>query len=108
MSRASVDYWDTHPVASCGPLTTEQGSLDLLKWRNDQYPDLHEFMPVDYPDRQIIDFGCGPGHDTMTSYCTAPLTSTRSTRPGTRSSRSATACWQRLRESLHAGLRRRG
>ena len=33
MSRASIDYWDAHPVASCDPRTTAQQSLDLLAWR---------------------------------------------------------------------------
>ena len=33
---------------------------------NDQYPGLLELMPVDFPDKQIIDFGCGRArHDRL-------------------------------------------
>ena len=65
MSRASIDHWNANQVASVPDDCSEAYSLALLQSRNEQYHGLHELMPVDFPGKTIIDFGCGPGHDTI-------------------------------------------
>ena len=65
VSRASIEHWNANQVAAVPDDVSEWSSQDLLNWRNEQYPRLLELMPVNYPGRTVIDFGCGPGHDTI-------------------------------------------
>jgi len=65
VSRASIEHWNANQVAAVPDDISEWHSQALLDWRNQQYPRLLELMPVNYPGRTVIDFGCGPGHDTI-------------------------------------------
>lgn len=60
----SVEHWDSHQVAFFPDEVTAEDSLIALNTRNAMYPGLLELMPTDVPG-EIIDFGCGPGHDTI-------------------------------------------
>src|SRR4051812_14282530 len=64
-SAESISFWNRHQVAEISDDITESESLDLIEWRNGLYPGLLELMPVNYPGYDILDFGCGPGHDTI-------------------------------------------
>jgi SAM-dependent methyltransferase len=54
-----------HQVADIPLDVTAEQSLALLVHRNATYPGVLDLMPTVYPDKTIIDFGCGPGHDTI-------------------------------------------
>ena len=56
-------FWQENQVG--GPYLTIEESEQALAEREDLYPDLHKLMPVDLPGRTILDYGCGPGHDTV-------------------------------------------
>jgi trans-aconitate methyltransferase len=49
-----------------GPYPTVEASSRALRERALEYPDLHQFMPTDDAvGMTVIDYGCGPGHDTI-------------------------------------------
>lgn len=56
-------FWQQYQVG--GPYDNPYDSEQALDAREALYPDLYEFMPVDYPGQSILDYGCGPGHDTI-------------------------------------------
>jgi len=56
-------FWATHQVS--GPYLSAFESEAALKERNSRYPDLLGLMPVEYPSQTVLDYGCGPGHDTL-------------------------------------------
>lgn len=56
-------FWQTNQVG--GPYATPYDSEQALEAREALYPDLYDLMPVDYPGQSILDYGCGPGHDTI-------------------------------------------
>jgi SAM-dependent methyltransferase len=60
------DYWGATQVADLpGDVNAEQ-SFAALERRNRMYPGLDDLMPVDRcRGLDILDFGCGPGHDTI-------------------------------------------
>jgi len=61
-------YWETHHVpVRYGTLEESQRSL---RERALLFPSLLELMPIDFPDKIILDYGCGPGHDTIL-FCEA-------------------------------------
>ena len=59
----STSFWQTHQVG--GPYDSPYESEQALEARETLFPGLYEFMPVDYPGQVILDYGCGPGHDTI-------------------------------------------
>ena len=65
----SVDlknYWTRHNVTSHYSFKTADESLDYFHWRNDQYFNYIDLMPVTGQDNNIVlDYGCGPGHDLV-------------------------------------------
>lgn len=65
MTSASVEHWDNAQVAYFPEGVSAEQSLASLERRNGMYPGLLELMPVEYPDKLVLDFGCGPGHDTI-------------------------------------------
>ena len=56
-------FWQEHQVG--GPYATLEESEAALEARNGLYPGLYDLMPVDYPGQTVLDYGCGPGHDTL-------------------------------------------
>lgn len=60
---SSTLFWSEHQVG--GPYATLEESQAGLAERMMLYPTLLELMPVDFPDKTILDYGCGPGHDTI-------------------------------------------
>ena len=66
MSRASIDHWDNAQVAAFADDVSADHSLASMNRRNEMYPGLLELMPIaGFEDKIVIDFGCGPGHDTI-------------------------------------------
>lgn len=59
----SQTFWAEHQVG--GPYATVEESTEALREREHLYPDLWEFMPVSFPGKTVLDYGCGPGHDTI-------------------------------------------
>lgn len=62
-SRMSTTFWATHQVG--GPYYTLEASERALRERRMLYPSLEDLMPTDFPGKTVLDFGCGPGHDTI-------------------------------------------
>lgn len=56
-------FWQTHQVG--GPYETAEDSALALLARDSLYPDLVDLMPTCQPDKVVLDYGCGPGHDTL-------------------------------------------
>jgi ubiquinone/menaquinone biosynthesis C-methylase UbiE len=66
MEAESVAYWNEHQVADFSDDVREEESLRVLNWRNNLYPGLLDLMPVaGFAGKTVLDFGCGPGHDTI-------------------------------------------
>lgn len=65
MTAESVTHWDNTQIAYFGEDVSAEKSLAAMERRNGMYPGLLELMPIHLPGRTIIDFGCGPGHDTI-------------------------------------------
>ena len=60
---SATDFWQEHQVAEAP--TSYEDSLGQLLKRAEEFPLLRELMPVHYPGKVILDFGCGPGLDTV-------------------------------------------
>jgi ubiquinone/menaquinone biosynthesis C-methylase UbiE len=60
---SSTTFWTEHQVG--GPYATLEESQQALAQRQLRFPSLLELMPVEYPGKTILDYGCGPGHDTL-------------------------------------------
>lgn len=60
-------YWTAHTVhVKDGSLTDRASSRAYFDWRCSQYPGYLDLMPVAGHDgEQILDYGCGPGHDLV-------------------------------------------
>ena len=59
-------YWTKVNVTHHKSFATPQESLDYLSWRNDQYIDYIDLMPVTGQDGcTVLDYGCGPGNDLV-------------------------------------------
>ena len=56
-------FWQEHQVG--GPYASLEESTNALRERNAKFPTLLELMPVNFPGKRILDYGCGPGHDTL-------------------------------------------
>ena len=64
--QESSAYWTRHNVTFHQQFATAQESLDYFDWRNDQYFNYIELMPVaGYDGQVVLDYGCGPGHDLV-------------------------------------------
>lgn len=63
---SSEGYWSGHNVTNHRDFRGVDESLAYLDWRNDQYIDYIELLPVKGHDGEtILDFGCGPGNDLV-------------------------------------------
>lgn len=60
---SSTVFWSTHQVG--GPYATLEESQAALAERQLLYPTLLDLMPVEFPGKTVLDYGCGPGHDTI-------------------------------------------
>jgi SAM-dependent methyltransferase len=65
LSRATADYWSRHQVLDFDEPVTEAESFEMLHIRNGFYPGVLDLLPCDHPGETVLDFGCGPGHDTL-------------------------------------------
>ena len=60
------EYWTNHNVTMHKEFTTVEESIEYMHWRNDQYFNLKESMPVSgFDNKDVLDFGCGPGNDIV-------------------------------------------
>jgi len=63
---ASKEYWTEHNVTLHYEFSTKEESLEYFHWRNDQYFNYIELMPVSgFDGKCVLDYGCGPGHDLI-------------------------------------------
>jgi SAM-dependent methyltransferase len=60
---SSTVFWAQNQVG--GPYATLEESQAALAQRQRLYPALLDLMPVEFPGKIILDYGCGPGHDTI-------------------------------------------
>lgn len=60
---SAVGFWAQHQVG--GPYQTLEASVEALGLREQQFPTLESLMPTMFPHATILDYGCGPGHDTI-------------------------------------------
>jgi len=60
---SATAFWQEHQVG--GPYQTLEESAAALDERQALYPNLYELMPVNFPGKTVLDYGCGPGHDTL-------------------------------------------
>jgi len=60
---SATEFWSTNQVG--GPYATLEESQEALAHRQLAYPNLLDLMPVDLPGKTVLDYGCGPGHDTL-------------------------------------------
>jgi SAM-dependent methyltransferase len=65
-SPETQTYWTEHNVTLHRQFKTKEESLACFDWRNDQYYNYIEMMPVaGFDGKVILDYGCGPGHDLV-------------------------------------------
>jgi SAM-dependent methyltransferase len=62
----SKEYWTDHNVTLHHQFSTKEESLEYFHWRNDQYFNYIELLPVSgFDGKVVMDYGCGPGHDLI-------------------------------------------
>lgn len=63
---SSATYWTGHNVTNHHMFESAKDSIEYFDWRNRQYFNYIELMPVTGQEGKIVlDFGCGPGHDLV-------------------------------------------
>jgi ubiquinone/menaquinone biosynthesis C-methylase UbiE len=66
LAQIVADYWTGHNVTTHHEFATPEESEQYFDWRNDQYFNYINLMPVSGHDGKVIlDYGCGPGHDLV-------------------------------------------
>ncbi|MBV9752134.1 MAG: class I SAM-dependent methyltransferase [Hyphomicrobiales bacterium] len=66
LAQKVAAYWTGHNVTSHHEFTSSERSEQYFDWRNDQYFNYINLMPVTGHDGKVIlDYGCGPGHDLV-------------------------------------------
>ena len=60
---STVEFWSKNQVG--GPYSTRQDSSQALVERANLYPALGKLMPTIQEGKTVLDYGCGPGHDTL-------------------------------------------
>lgn len=58
-----MSFWDDKPIA--GPFADYEESRRVLDERNATYPGAWKLIPMHFPNKTVLDYGCGPGHDTI-------------------------------------------
>ncbi len=62
----NCSYWTNYNVANHRQFSSIADSLAFLEWRNSQYHNYIELMPVQGQDgKTVLDYGCGPGNDLV-------------------------------------------
>jgi ubiquinone/menaquinone biosynthesis C-methylase UbiE len=62
----NAHYWSDHNVTWHQRFRSAAESLDFFHWRNAQYFNYIELMPVTGQDgKTVLDYGCGPGNDLV-------------------------------------------
>lgn len=65
-SKETSQYWTGHNVTLHHQFSNASESLEYFHWRNDQYFNYINLMPVSGQDgKSVLDYGCGPGHDLV-------------------------------------------
>lgn len=65
-TKETANYWNDHNVTLHHEFTTATESFEYFEWRNDQYFNYIQLMPVSGQDQKVVlDYGCGPGHDMV-------------------------------------------
>jgi ubiquinone/menaquinone biosynthesis C-methylase UbiE len=63
---AVTDYWTRHNVTVHHKFKSSEESFDYFHWRNAQYFNYINLMPVSgFDNKDVLDYGCGPGHDLV-------------------------------------------
>jgi len=66
LNSSVKEYWTGHNVTLHHEFSTKEESLEYFHWRNDQYFNYIELMPVSgFDGKSVLDYGCGPGHDLI-------------------------------------------
>ena len=60
---SATEFWYENQVG--GPYANLDDSQAALLERIQMYPTLLDLMPVIHPGKTVLDYGCGPGHDTL-------------------------------------------
>ena len=61
-----AEYWTRHNVTLHRTFQSREESIEYFWWRCHQYPGYLTLMPVQgFDGKDILDFGCGPGHDLI-------------------------------------------
>jgi SAM-dependent methyltransferase len=60
---SSTAFWADNQVG--GPYATLEESQEALAQRQLLFPPLLDLMPVEQTGKTVLDYGCGPGHDTI-------------------------------------------
>lgn len=65
-NRRVAEFWTDNNVTQHRTFRSKDESLEMLRWRNDQYLGFVELMPFSAePGQTVLDYGCGPGHDLV-------------------------------------------
>jgi ubiquinone/menaquinone biosynthesis C-methylase UbiE len=66
LNESSEEYWTRINVTDHKQFQSAEESLDFFDWRCRAYSNYLESMPVaGFDGREILDYGCGPGHDLV-------------------------------------------
>lgn len=64
--QGTTEYWTDYNVTLHHHFKDAADSLAFFHWRNDQYFNYIQHMPVSgFDDRVVLDYGCGPAHDLV-------------------------------------------
>ena len=58
-----MSFWNDSPIA--GPFESYEESRRILDERNASYPEAKDMIPMRFHGKTVLDYGCGPGHDTI-------------------------------------------
>ena len=62
----TTEYWTSYNVTLHHQFKAAEESLEFFHWRNAQYFNYIELIPVKgFDDMTVLDFGCGPGNDLV-------------------------------------------
>jgi SAM-dependent methyltransferase len=64
--RENAEYWSDVNVTDHARFASPAASIEYFHWRNAQYHNYIELMPVIGQDgKAVLDYGCGPGNDLV-------------------------------------------